>query len=142
MPANTIITTMTPVDDTIPQLSEGQVILTSPAYIVKSSTSKLKISAQVNATCDQNYSYVVHIHRGMTADAESVSQVFPPGTHHPTTTTLCYEIDSPGAGTSLTYKVIIGAQNNNHPITVNGSNGSRLFGGRYLSTLSIQEFEP
>ena len=80
--------------------------------------------------------------RGTTDDAESVTQVYPAGTHHPTTTSLIYEIDSPGAGSSLTYKVVVGAQSNNHPVTVNGSDGSRLFGGKYLSSLSVEEYEP
>lgn len=136
-----VITTVCPIDDTIPQLSEGQVILTTPSYTMKSATSKLKITAHVIATCTNGYTFVVHTHRDSTANAEAVTRIAPPGNQYPTEANLSYRVDSPGAGTALVYKVVVGAQVSGQPISVNGASGSRYFGGKYLSTLSIEEFE-
>ncbi len=136
-----VIPTVCPIDDTIPQLSEGQVILTTPSYIMKSSTSKLKITAHVIATCAAGYTFVVHTHRDSTANAEAVTRIAPPGNQYPTEANLSYRVDSPGAGTALVYKVVVGAQVSGQPISVNGAAGARNFGGKYLSTLSIEEFE-
>ena len=135
------IPTVCPIDDTIPQLSEGQVILTTPSYTMKSATSKLKITAHVIATCAAGYTFVVHTHRDSTANAEAVTRIAPPGNQYPTEANLSYRVDSPGAGTALVYKVVVGAQVSGQPISVNGAAGSRNFGGKYLSTLSIEEFE-
>jgi hypothetical protein len=136
-----VIPTVCPIDDTIPQLSEGQVILTTPSYTMKSATSKLKITAHVIATCAAGYTYVVHTHRDSTANAEAVVRIAPPGNQYPTEANLSYRVDSPGAGTALVYKIVVGAQASGQPISVNGASGSRYFGGKYLSTLSIEEFE-
>ena len=136
-----VISTVCPIDDTIPQLSEGQVILTTPSYTMKSATSKLKITAHVIATCTAGYTFVVHTHRDSTANAEAVTRIAPPGNQYPTEANLSYRVDSPGAGTALVYKVVVGAQVAGQPISVNGAAGSRNFGGKYLSTLSIEEYE-
>jgi hypothetical protein len=136
-----VIPTVCPIDDTIPQLSEGQVILTTPSYTMKSATSKLKITAHVVGTCAAGYTYIVHTHRDSTANAEAVTRVSPPGNHYPTEVNLSYRVDSPGAGTAVVYKVVVGAQVSGQPISINGAAGSRNFGGKYLSTLSIEEFE-
>jgi hypothetical protein len=137
----TTITTTCPIDDTIPQLSEGQVILTTPSYTVKSSTSKLKITAHVVGTTAAGSTYVVHTHRDSTANAEAVTRVCPTGNQYPTEANLSYRVDSPGAGTTVVYKVIIGAQSSGQPVSINGAAGTRNFGGKYLSTLSIEEYE-
>jgi len=108
---------------------------------MKSATSKLKITAHVIATCTAGYTFVVHTHRDSTANAEAVTRIAPPGNQYPTEANLSYRVDSPGAGTALVYKVVVGAQVSGQPISVNGAAGSRNFGGKYLSTLSIEEFE-
>ena len=135
------ITTVCPVDDTIPQLSEGQVILTTPSYTVKSSTSKLKITAHVVGTTSAGVGWVIHSHRDSTANAEAVSRTVPAGGSYPTELNLMYRVDSPGAGTSLVYKIVAGAQIASTPVAINGAAGSRNFGGVYLSTLSVEEYE-
>jgi Collagen triple helix repeat (20 copies) len=137
----TTITTTCPIDDTIPQLSEGQVILTTPSYTVKSSTSKLKITAHVVGTTAAGSTYVVHTHRDSTANAEAVTRVCPTGNQYPTEANLSYRVDSPGAGTAVVYKVVIGAQSSGQPVSINGAAGTRNFSGKYLSTLSIEEYE-
>jgi hypothetical protein len=108
---------------------------------MKSSTSKLKITAHVIATCAAGYTFVVHTHRDSTANAEAVTRIAPPGNQYPTESNLSYRVDSPGAGTALVYKVVVGAQSSGQPISVNGAAGARNFGGKYLSTLSIEEYE-
>lgn len=136
-----VITTVCPIDDTIPQLSEGQVILTTPSYTTKSATSKLRITAHVNVTPGTaNYASVVHIHRDNNADAESVARQATNGTSYPQNIDMMYQVSSPGAGVSLTYKVVVGTQSGTNT-QVNGYNGSRYFGGKLLSTLLVEEIE-
>ena len=136
------ITVACPIDGTIPQLSEGKVILTTPSYTTKSATSKLKISAHVNFTCPANYSIMTHVHRDSVLNAEAVTRVVPTANYYPVFTDISYQVASPGANVSLLYKVVVGATNSSGVIHINGDNaGVSYFGGVLLSTLSIEEFE-
>ena len=136
------ITVACPIDGTIPQLSEGKVILTTPSYTTKSATSKLKISAHVNFTCPANYSIMTHIHRDSVLNAEAATRVVPAANYYPVYTDISYQVASPGANVSLLYKVVVGATNSSGVIHINGDNaGVSYFGGALLSTLSVEEFE-
>ena len=136
------ITTVCPIDATIPQLAEGQIILTTPSYTTKSATSKLKISVHVNATCLLGYTIMTHTHRDSVANAEAVTRIVPYSNYYPHHTDFTYQVASPGAGVSLLYKVVVGATATGAPVYINGDNSATTyFGGLFLSTLTVEEFE-
>ena len=55
------------------------------------------------------------------------------------TNTLMYSVASPGADTTIQYKVIAGV--NAGTLTINGVSGARYFAGKYLSSILVQEIE-
>lgn len=138
------ITTTTPIDDTIPQYTEGKVILTSPVYTVKSNTSKILVSVTVNGSTSSIASYTIHTHRSdngasYTANAEASSYMACMVNTSIVPHSLIYSVNSPGANTTIQYAVVTGP--NGGTLTINGLSGARYFGGKYLSTILVQEFE-
>jgi hypothetical protein len=55
------------------------------------------------------------------------------------TNTLSYSVASPGVNTTIQYKVVAGV--NGGTLTINGVSGARYFGGKYLSSILVQEIE-
>lgn len=138
------ITTTTPIDDTIPQYSEGSVILTTPLYTVKSSTSKIRVAIVVHASTNTIASYTIHTHRSTNGgsyagDAEAATYVACMINTATMPANLSYSIDSPGVGSTIQYKVVAGP--NAGTLTINGISGARYYGGKYLSTIQVQEIE-
>jgi len=142
--SGTTITTLTPLDDTIPQYSEGVAILTSPIYTVKSSTSKIHVLAVVNGSIGTVASFSIHTHRSdnggsYSANAEDATFTACMVNTANVTNTLSYSVASPGVNTTIQYKVVVGV--NSGTLTINGISGARYFGGKYLSSILIQEIE-
>jgi hypothetical protein len=141
----TTITGSIPNDDTIPQFTEGAVILTSPTYTVKSSTSKIRVTAYSGATSTTGGSlFCIHTHRSdnggsYTANAEGSSFSSITGASFGAQVNLAYQVSSPGSGATITYKLMAGPSAGT--LSVNGSLGARYFGGKFLTTLLIQEIE-
>jgi hypothetical protein len=142
--AGATISTITPLDDTIPQLTEGTSILTSPVYTVKSNTSKIHVSVVVNGSVSTIASYAIHTHRSdnggsYSADAEDATWTACMVNTANVTNTLMYSVASPGADATIQYKVIAGV--NAGTLTINGVSGARYFAGKYLSSILVQEIE-
>jgi hypothetical protein len=139
------ITTVAPNDDSIPQYTEGEVILTSPSYTVKSSTSKIRVIANTNGAISTGGSLLaIHTHRSddggsYAANAEGSSFGTISGSSFGTNVNLAYQVNSPGAGVVITYKLVAGPSAGT--LSINGALGSRNLGGKYLTTILIQEIE-
>jgi hypothetical protein len=142
--SGTTITTVTPLDDTIPQYSEGVVILTSPIYTVKSNTSKIRMLVVANGSLSTIASFSIHTHRSdnggsYSADAEDATFAACMVNTANVTNTLLYSVASPGANTTIQYKVVAGVSSGT--LTINGISGTRYLGGKYLSSILVQEIE-
>jgi len=141
------ITTAVPNDDTIPQYTEGVVILTSPTYTVKSSTSKIRVIVNTNGAINVGgLLFAIHTHRSdnggsYSANAEGSSFGSIPGNSFGVNVNLAYQVSSPGAGTTITYQVVAGPSSATGTLSVNGAVGSRSLGGKYLTTILVQEIE-
>lgn len=139
------ITGSVPNDGSIPQFNEGAVVLTSPTYTVKSSTSNIRVMATSGATNSTGGSlFCIHTHRSdnggsYASNAEGASFASIPNNSFGAQVNLAYQVSSPGAGTTLTYKLCAGPSAGT--LTVNGALGTRYFGGKFLTTIQIQEIE-
>ncbi len=138
--ANTSISSLIPVDNTIPQITEGTQILTVTITPQKS-TSVLRLrfrgQASINAA---NGLAVASIHKVGQNDAIATTygqiatslQAFP----------LVIETDIVAGGTSpITFTVRVGHNNSPNSLAFNGAVGTALFGGASAATLVVEEIK-
>jgi len=134
--------TTTPNDDSIPQITEGNEIL-SLAITPTSATNKLffQISVTVNESTNTGGAVAVALHRAgvndalavATADATSYN-----GSSAPNPTLLNHYMTAPGTST-YTFSVRAGCDAG--AITWNGTNGARKYGGVLISSITIFEIK-
>ena len=128
-----------PYDDTIPQNTEGGEVMTL-AITPKSTTNKLKIDVIVSmSTTLSEEKVVVALFQDTTANAlacvseelyDSNYMLAIPLTHFMTA----------GTTSSTTFKVRCGrTDSHSNPLTINGYNGSRKFGGVSSTCITITE---
>lgn len=133
--------TAIPVDDTVPQNSEGDEYMTL-AITPKSSTSKLKIEVVVNySAAAGSKSAIVALFQDATASAlacSAASSNTAGGTEAPITFT---HYMTSGTTSATTFK-IRAACNDATSFTFNGASGARLFGGVFASSITITEYAP
>lgn len=132
-------TTTVPIDDTIPQSTEGDQALAG-SYMVISGTSQLRVRFEgvVGTDAGGTREVVVALYQDAGADAigavfiELAASFFAP---------VSFEawVPSPGAGVSTTFAVRIGP--NAGTAYLNGTSGSRYLGGAIRSSLRLSEFE-
>jgi len=136
-----------PFDDTIPQLSEGSVCLTSTPITTKSSTSTIRITFNGVFAVNIVGRGIIHVHRNNAANAEYVTTLTAGGSAMPTSANphtassvfFNYETSSPGAGQTLTYKVIFSAVST-AVTTANGQATAIRYGANRL-TIMVDEIE-
>lgn len=137
-PANNPVTTGTiPRDNTIPQLStDGTAILTE-SITPSSASNKILVRAVGMIAATGSYSSMA-IFRNTTEDAIYSTTCFAVTAENPSP--LAGEIlDSPGATTSTTYTVKVGATSG--VCYVNGTVSQHMFGGAAKWTLVLQEIK-
>lgn len=133
-------TTVTPFDDTIPQITEGTEFMTL-AITPKSSTSKLIIQVIANASHSVgSVGLTVQLHQDATANALAVTLTVAPAATVPVVIPLNYTMTS-GTTSATTFRVRIGSPTAG-TVTFNGQSGSRIYGGAYASSIVIQEMLP
>lgn len=133
-------TTQIPIDDTIPQKTEGDEYMTL-AVTPTDAANKLKIDVVIylsNATNAR--SLTAALFQDTTADALAC------GTAHEDTGTAMVGIVfshymTAGTTSATTFKVRAGA-NNTGTTTFNGAGGSRFYGGVFASGITITEIVP
>ena len=134
------ITTQIPDDDTIPQITEGEEIMTR-TITPKSATSKLKIDVVVNGSNEAGLGFIVALFETTThatnAIAGAVPQNFPTG-NRPTCVSFTYYMTAPGTS-EYTFRVRMGSDSGDS--NFNGINIGRLLGGVLASSITITEIK-
>ena len=126
-------TTAIPIDNTIPQITEGAEFMTL-AITPTSATNKLRI--EVIAQCFSDGTYrTVALFQDSTANALAVSTGYTGGGP----VSFSYLMTS-GTTSSTTFKVRGGA-NTAVNCSLNGNSGTQMFGGAYSSSITITEIK-
>ena len=136
-----------PFDNTIPQLSEGSVCLTSTPLTTISGTSKIRVTFYGVFAVNIIGRGIIHVHRNNALDAEYVTTITAggsamPGSASPHTASsilFTYETSSPGAGQTLTHKVVAAAVST-AVTTANGQATNIRYGANRLSIM-VDEVE-
>lgn len=132
----TIITTVTPNDDTVPTSSEGTSLL-SAAIELASSDSKVKVRFSAMISFNIANTAIVSIFRGSTCIGARA--VLAAAT---TPVTLEMEVqDNPGSSGPHTYSARVGIASNasGREAYINGVSNARILGGSSRATLMIEE---
>lgn len=127
--------TVFPIDDTIPQNTEGDQYM-SLAITPKSATSKLNIQVVVNCGGDGT-TMAAAIFQDSTAGALAAGYVSPTAVNATDQIVINYSMVS-GTTSATTFKVRAGL-GTGLPMTFNGSSGNRFFGGVLASSITITE---
>lgn len=132
-------TTLIPVDDTIPQITEGDEYMTL-AFTPQFSTSTLEITVVLNATGSTTSGNVtVALFQDSGADAlAAVTQVFT-GAGFQQNVSFTHRVSALSTA-ARTFRVRAGLASAG-TMTVNGASGARLFGGTYTSSLTVREIK-
>jgi len=136
---NADLSTVIPIDDTIPQITEGTQILTA-SITPKSTTNKLRIrfraEAVVDGTAPQNIVWAI-FNGGANAIRAGVATIGATGA----VLTLSGEVEYvPGVTTAQTITVRIGGASG-RLVRLNGSSAGRLLGGASAATLIVEEIK-
>ena len=127
-------TTVIPLDDTIPQITEGDEFMTL-AITPTSASNKLRIEVLVNCASSTTTDTKIALFVGTTANALSVSDIF--GTADWRKQPQIIHYMTAGATSELTFRVRGGGTNGT--FTFNGYGGARKFGGTFISSITITE---
>jgi len=128
---NTSLTTILPIDDTVPTITEGDEIL-SQAITLAATANKVAVLVCVPAASGSTVG--VAVYRGSTC---IWAGIFAPGAGEMASPVF---LDAPGSTGPHTYSVRIG--NNTGAVTrINGSTVGRIFGGVSAATLTLIEFK-
>lgn len=129
-------TTIIPVDDTIPQSTEGDQYM-SLAITPKSATSRLRIEVRFNYAHSTNDVVSVALFQDATANAIAATSNWIGSGGLLGAIDLTHEMTS-GTTSATTFKVRAGP-NSGGTTTFNGVSGGRIFGGVMASSITITE---
>ncbi len=129
--------TTTPLDDTIPQKTEGTEFL-SVAITPKSATNKLKITVVVHGAVSTTANCVYALHQDSASDAIAAVSHTVAGAAYLQTVTFEHYMTA-GTIVSTTFKVRIGPSSGT--FTLNGASSARLLGGVSASSITIEEIK-
>ena len=132
-------TTVMPLDDTIPQNTEGNEYMTL-AITPRSATSKLIVGVVVGYGFNAAAGIGIALFQDSTANALLAVSNTTVGVNSPTQSSLSYSMVS-GTTSSTTFKVRIGGGSAG-TLTFNGVSGGRFFAGLSGSTITITEVVP
>jgi len=128
-------TTTTPADDTIPQNTEGNEFLTV-SITPKSASSNLLIQVNANLAANVNGTLTSALFRDSTADAIAAqgqyllaNELF---------VSVISVIVAASSTSATTFKFRCGS-NNAGTVGMNGVSGSRVYGGKAMSTITVTE---
>ena len=134
------LTASVPLDDTIPQNTEGTEILTA-SITPKSTTNRVRARVVVRGLIQDsaNRQGAVCLFRNADADAIAATSanLYAGGAQIAQTVVLEFE-DSPASTSAQTYAVRVGPSGGG-TMYVNGNSGGRIFGGSMRATLVLEE---
>lgn len=131
-------TTTIPLDDTIPQNTEGDQYL-SQAITPTNASSTLQIDAVLFLSNSGNQDQTVALFQDATANALAATNMFLTAGKSLTVFLRFYEVA--GTTSATTFKVRSGGENAG-TTTLNGQASARLFGGAAASSLTVTEILP
>ena len=131
-------TTTIPSDDTIPQNTEGTALAALDTTITpKSATNKLLIELVLNVSASAAVQAIAALFQDSTANALAAADVTIGGTSQIGQVTINWMMTA-GTTSATTFKVRYGPASA-ATITINGSAAARLFGGVFISSLTVTE---
>ena len=129
-------TTVTPTDDTIPQITEGTEFMTQ-AITPTSAVNMLTILHIGNYSFNAAANFVVHLHQDATADALAAFLDRADAASASFIGTLRYQMRA-GTVSSTTFRIRVG-ESGAGTVTFNGFAGARKLGGVMASFLEVRE---
>ena len=137
----TVVTGSTdmPNDDTIPQITEGNEIITG-AITPASSTNKLLFLVNLQASINAATWGVAGLFQDSTAGALAASYAYCPANGGGAHIAFTHYMDA-GTTSSTTFKLRAGAQSGSKTITINGNAGNQTMGGVAHSGFQIWEIQ-
>lgn len=137
--AMTTGTTVMPLDDTIPQITEGTEFLTV-AITPTSASNILEIEVLLNgANSAATNNLIAALFQDSTANALTVSTIYMPSNNTITPIKLLHRMTA-GTTSATTFRVRAGG-NAAGTMTLNGAAGARYFGGALLSYIIVRELK-
>lgn len=137
--AMTTGTTTIPLDDTIPQITEGNEYLTA-TITPTSATNILEIEVLLNgANSAATNNLIAALFQDATANALTVSTIYMPGANVITPIKLQHRMTA-GTTAATTFRVRAGG-NGAGTTTLNGAAGARYFGGALVSSIIVRELK-
>jgi hypothetical protein len=130
-------TTTIPIDDTIPQITEGDQYMTQ-AITPRSATNLLIIESNLFGMHSTNPNIVTALFQDSTASALAVADAYAAGTTVPIMTPLRYVMTA-GTTSSTTFRIRAGGGGAG-TFTFNGLLGARYFGAITKSNITIREY--
>lgn len=130
-------TSAIPLDDSIPQNTEGLEVLTA-SITPKSATNKLKITVNTFCALSTAGTAAIALFQDSTANALAATAVTIGSISHYDMLTMVHYMTT-GTTSSTTFKVRIGTDAGT--LTFNGQGGARRFGGVAASSITIEEIQ-
>ena len=129
-----------PLDDTIPQNTEGAEVFTQ-AITPKFNTSKILIKVVLNlSNSNASNLHTAAIFRDSVANSIAAGWAKCVGTNAPSSPMVINFLDSPATTSAVTYKVRIGySAGSSSVVQVNGGSGTRYLGGALASGMTLME---
>ena len=127
-----------PLDDTIPQISEGTQFL-SVSITPKSSSNKLIINVNLILRCAAVAGVTAALFQDLTANALAAANSDAAGANYTANIAFCHSM--PAGTTSATTFIVRAGSSTGSVVTVNGLNGGRLFGGVMASSIMVTEVQ-
>lgn len=132
-------TAIIPVDDTIPQLTEGSQILTV-THTPKSATNRLQIDVVAHiANGGNGRAVTIALFRNTEANAIAAASNSYPGNNTMLSNELSHLVAA-GTVSPITFSVRAGVSAGD-TLTVNGASGARRFGGVLISSITVTEIK-
>jgi hypothetical protein len=140
--AATTGTTAIPIDDTIPQNTEGDEYMTL-AITPGNASNRLKIDVVLFGAINGSDWMIAALFQDSTANALATGSMYLPTSGGGGSIQFTYWMAA-GTTSATTFKVRAGRDNVSPgtTLTFNGTGGARLFGGVYASSITITEYTP
>ena len=131
-------TTAFPLDDTIPQNTEGDQYLICP-FTPTSATNSVKVDVTMALSHSANTIYMASLFMGTNPNAISTAAIRSPGVNQTMNLKWTTFVPIIGSTSTLNFAVRAGGAAG-ATTTMNGETGARLFGGTMLSSIDITEY--
>lgn len=134
--------TAIPYDNTIPQITEGDLFLTAPAITPSNASNILRIEVQFSGTENTNTNtyLTIALFQDSTANAIAVAtRAVADAPPVPSPLTLVYYMVA-GTTSATTFTLRAGLDTA-QPVSMNGSNSATQFGGKLTSSITVEEIK-